>query len=199
MGMMQLKEALSLCTGQAITSELANAIMEFCAEPEATPVFLADMDFPAKKYQGYEIKATKLAYCLPRLQELHQQQWDEIEENRPPLNVDYFRYVDAEKSGKFVQIGIFHNEEFVGGCGFFLYPSIQTQILVAEETAMYLLPEHRTGLLAFVMMRYCKDFLQKAGVKEVFLTVKYYANTGKMIERLGFRKTDTVYLLGMGG
>lgn len=199
MGMNELKIALSSFMGRPITPDLANAIMEYCAERQKQPVFLADAKIKAANYHGYEIRATKLEECLDSLRKQHKQQWDEIEESRPPLNVDYDRYISSERNGGFVQIGAFKSGEFVGGCGFFVYPSIQTRITVAEETALYLLPEHRKGMLAYVMMKYCVDFLRNIGVKEITATVKYYAKTGKIMDRLGFRKTDAVYIIGLEG
>jgi GNAT superfamily N-acetyltransferase len=198
MGIEQLAEALAMCDGMVVTPELSMQILSYSSHTPENVEYLADTDFPEKEYQGYTVKLTKMADHLEEIEYLHRTQWDEIEEHRPPLSPDYNRFLSLEKSGGFVQVGVFLKEKMVGGCGFFVYPSIHTQLMVAEESALYLLPEHRKGMLALVLMRYCKNFFQKIGVSEVTATVKSYANTGKMLKRLGFRQTDSVYLLTMG-
>lgn len=199
MGIEQLAEALAMCDGKVITRELAFQILAYSAHTVEEVKYLADTDFPPKDYHGYTIRLTKMCDHMEETVVLHQKQWAEIEEHRPPLLPDYNRFLSAEKSGGFVQVGVFSNDLLVGGCGFFVYPSIHTQLMVAEESALYLLPEHRKGLLAVVLMKYCKAFFQKIGISEVTATVKSYANTGKMLDRLGFRQTDSVYLLRIGG
>lgn len=198
MGIEELTEALIACEGQILTRELALKILNYSATPVSDQTYLADIGFMKKEYHGYEIKPAKICEHLQDVKDLHRKQWEEIEENRPPLMADYGRFLSAEQNNGFVQIGVFKDNKIVGGCGFFVYPHIHTQLMVAEESALYLLPEHRKGLLAVVLMKYCKDFLQKVGVSEVIATVKAYADTGTMLVRLGFRKTDTVYILKMG-
>lgn len=155
---------------------------------------IPQIGFPTREHRGYIIAIEPLSVCLAELKPLHIAQWNEIEEQRPPFNPDYQRFIDSESSGQFFQVTVRKNDELVGGIGFFVFPSVWTQRWIAEETAFYLKPEHRKGLLASTVCIYSEKVLRALGVSELEVTVKSYANTGVILRRQKFRQTDTVWL-----
>ena len=155
---------------------------------------IANRGFNHKIYRDYVIQVEPLEKCILELMNLHKQQWLEIEEERPSYRPNYLPFIESESNGRFFQICIRKNSELVGGIGFFLFESMHTSLLTANETALYIKPEHRKGMLAVSLCNYADDILKKIDVSEVILTVKAYANTGKLIERMGYKKTDVVYM-----
>lgn len=160
---------------------------------------IPQIGFPGRSYLDYEIGIEPFADCLEEFKPLHVAQWNEIEEKRPPFNPDYQRFIRAEEEGMFFQICVRRAGELVGGCGFFVFPSILTQKYIAEESALYIKPEHRKGLLASAICSYAEQVLRALGVSEINITVKSYARTGVILRRQGFRQTDSVYLKNLEG
>lgn len=155
---------------------------------------IPDIGFPGREYQGYAIAIEPFAACVDEFKPLHVAQWDEIEEQRPAFRPDYQRFMDSEAIGQFFQITARQDGELVGGVGFFVTPSIWTQLWIAEETALYLKPEHRKGLLASTLCQYAEQVCRALGVSEIVATVKSYAKTGVILRRQKFRQTDSVWI-----
>jgi hypothetical protein len=155
---------------------------------------IAYLGFEPKHYRDYVIQIEPLEKCIGELTHLHKLQWDEIEEDRPPFKPNYLPFYLNEKENKFFQVNVRKDNHLVGGVGFFLFDSMHTSLLTANETAFFLLPEHRKGMLAMNLLKYSDNILKNLGVYEIIVTVKSYAKTGRLIERLDFKQSDTVYI-----
>lgn len=155
---------------------------------------IPDIGFPAHVWKEYVFAVERVAECRDELAPLHRAQWNEIEKERPPFNPDYDRLEESEHGGTFFMIVVRLDGEAVGNLGFFVFPSIHTKRMMAEELSFYIAPAHRKGFLASQICKYAEAILRALSVSEVQLTVKEYANTGKLLERLNFRKTDTIYM-----
>ena len=156
---------------------------------------IPQIGFPPQTYLDYTLQIEPFAKCLAEMAPLHKAQWAEIEEQRPPFNPDYSRIMKAENDGGYFQITVRHNKALVGGLGFFVFPNLHTQQWYAEESAFYISPAHRKGLLASALIRYGLSVLRALRVVEVNATVKSYAKTASILRRLGFRKTDEVFMI----
>ena len=63
----------------------------------------------------------------------------------------------------------------------------------AHQQAVYIRPEHR-GFTGITFLKYCNSKLKELGVNTVHHSVPKMNDWGKVLERIGFRELETVYI-----
>lgn len=172
----QLAVALRHNRGRIITDEFGDELLAFMADVLATPAkpdFIIPQYVP-EQWNEYVFACEKLEDVLEELSVLHRLQWDEVEHCRQglPFDPDYLRMMTAERAGRYVLFTIRKGGVLVGNCGLFVSKSLHTQLPVAIEDALFIVPGERRGWLAKKFMQYMERCLQQLGITEIEVTVK---------------------------
>ncbi len=125
----------------------------------------------------------KLEECLPEMKALLQKHWNEVGfgNDRVSLDPDYDRYTELERSNKLQLVVARDNQVMVGYCldivDFHLHHRCHQY---AVNDILYLIPEHRGGLVAPAMLEVVQGQLRHKGVSAHIIT---------MMDGYGFKGT----------
>lgn len=116
--------------------------------------------------------------------------WMETQEHRhdQPYAPSFDRYNAYAKQGCFLQCTARDNGRLVGYSGFYLVPSMHTQVPISTEDTWYLLPEYRKGWNAVKFYKFIEACGAALGSKECTLTIPYAKGPSllSLVKRLGY-------------
>lgn len=118
-----------------------------------------------------------------------------------PLQPDFDRYVQAEKSGALRVFTARVNTDLVGYAVYFVQPNLHySSSLQAQQDILYIHPSHRKGGAGIWLIRHADEQLAAEGVQVVIQHVKARAdlNFGPLLERLGYELMDHLYTKRLG-
>lgn len=186
MNVNQLRTALAQHLGRELTPEVAAAI-EAAARPAGQPIDVKALGYCL--HQQYAIQAEPFQDVLPRLHQLHALHWQETERHRHglPLAPDYEAMAERERAGRMVQFTVRDSGgDIVGHLRMYLGVSLHTGTLFAEEDTLFILPEHRGGMLAVALLRFVERALRGIGVREIRADSKLVNRADVLMRRLGY-------------
>lgn len=141
----------------------------------------------------FEIVPVELAIDDPRLKDLH---WDEIAKDKEvmQLNVDRDFYLKNEKEGSIFCLAAKDGDELVGYfiINFYTHPHYK-QVLVAQSDVYYLLPEYRSGLNGFQLLRRGLEIAKEKGATYAFVSTKVGHDHPQIMANLGLKPRDLMY------
>ena len=115
-----------------------------------------------------------------------------MEEMGRPCKLDRSRYLAFEDAGSFFTVGFEVDGKLVGFCCVYVHLSMLDQELEAQDHLFYLLPEHRKGWNALVMLREVENECRARGVKSLLLTATTFQTEGILSGR-GYGKTASSF------
>lgn len=84
--------------------------------------------------------------------------------------------------------------QLVGYAAYVVRPHIHYRdSLQAQQDVLFVLPEHRRGLLGVKLIRYADEQLTALGVQKVYQHVKVAHDFGPVLERLGYTLIERIY------
>ena len=127
-----------------------------------------------------------------RLGELH---WQETEAYRhgQQFNPDVERYLHYNDIGYHIQFTARVDGRLVGHAGMYLCRSMHTQQLVAHEDTWFMLKEYRKGRNAIRLWKYVEQEMRKMGAAEIAISAKLANSSGRIMELIGYRHTESIY------
>lgn len=176
------------CLGGIVTPEVAAAIeAEVFAEPDLS---VDPGRFAPLAHGAYTIQVESFRAILGELEPLHRAHWLETEAHRHglELRVDYGAVMARERAGRAVQFTVRQGNTLAGHLLMYLGQSIHTGTLVAEEDALYMLPEHRGGFTAMALLRYAEQTLQALGVREIRANSKVVNHADVLMRRMRYQQ-----------
>ena len=123
--------------------------------------------------------------------------WNETQAYRhsQPYAPDFNRYNSYAKAGWFLQATVRDEGRIVGYSGFYIVPSMHTQVCIATEDTWYLRPEYRKGWNAIKFYKYIESICAQRGVVEINLTIPNTKERGLglLLERLDYSPVSVQY------
>jgi GNAT superfamily N-acetyltransferase len=139
-------------------------------------------------YGRFIVRVESFRAVLPELEELHRLHWLETEKHRHGLALapDYDAMAARERAGRLLQFTVRAEGALVGHLRMYLAVSLHTQTIYAEEDTLFLLPQHRGGMLAIALMRYAETVLRIVGAREIRADSKLLNKADVLMKRLGY-------------
>lgn len=124
--------------------------------------------------------------------DLYQSHAEEINLFNAPLDIFYDLYEELEADGVYKLYTIRDEERLIGYAGFFLFfhPHHKTS-LQAKQDILFITKEYRGKGLPF--LKHCDQELQELGVELVHHCVPASNDWGKILERIGYKKLESIY------
>lgn len=108
------------------------------------------------------------------------------------LDIDLQTYIDCNEIGTLKIYTIRDESKLVGYCAFFLFqhPHHKTS-LQAKQDVLFIDKTKRGRGIPF--LRYCETELKGIGVDTIHQCVPQSNDWGKLLERMGYHKLETIY------
>ena len=111
-----------------------------------------------------------------------------------PLAVDWERYLELEKAGKFVVFTVRKDGTLLGYSAYFITHHLHYRTTIfASNDVLYLDPSARGGT-GTKFIKWCDEQLKQLGAHIHGLHIKLSLDWSPIAERLGFDHVDHVYL-----
>jgi|GEM_PF-1936373 hypothetical protein len=180
----QLCHTLAQYMGQTLTSETAVAMVrELFPDRSRDPAF-----FGIKTHNDFQFQVERLASVLPELHKHHELHYSETEKYRAgiPMNPRYDHMLDRERAGQMLQFTARREGVLVGHLRMYVFESDHTATKVAEEDALFMLPQHRGGFAVMHLMRFAEASLKRLGVREIRANSKLSNRADVLMRRMGY-------------
>lgn len=138
----------------------------------------------------YTIRAESFRAILEELAPLHEEHWRETERHRHGLALrpDYDGIMARERAGRCLQFTVRRGQELCGHLRMWVFPSLHTQTLIAEEDTLFLREQHRGGMTALALLRYAEACLIALGVREIRANSKLVNNADVLMRRMKYQQ-----------
>lgn len=104
-------------------------------------------------------------------------------------------YLSIEAAGAGLLVTARDDGKMVGYMGFMVFPHASArECLAASSTPFYVVPGPRCGLVLRRLLLTARALLAKRGVKIVSVRTHVWASAGPLLEAMGFRQTDLMYM-----
>jgi hypothetical protein len=132
------------------------------------------------------------------LKALHRAHWAETENYRHSEFKPQYELLFKYWGWKMLRIwGVFDDTRMVGHVTMYITTSMHTGETIANEDALYVLPEYRSGYGAQLCRQMLKD-LRRDRIAEAWATCKPATRVGSLLRRLGFSHVADTYLIRLG-
>lgn len=144
--------------------------------------------FEPEEYKGVTFQVERMRDVVEEIKPLHQAHWQETEGYRHDqvCNPDYEAFIYHERIGQYMLFTVRKDGILVGNCAVYVTRSTHTQELVAREDTLFILKDHRAGLIGKRFFQYCERVLESLGVSDVNFDVKLTNNVWKVWKRMGY-------------
>ena len=119
----------------------------------------------------------------------HEEMADNLAEIGIPVfafNPDVERYAYAEECGLFACYVVRFNGDAVGYMNVKIGADTRTGVMMAQEDALYITPDHRRGI-GLKLVRHVIEELKHLGVKRLFVSSVTDPRADKLWKRIGFK------------
>lgn len=128
-----------------------------------------------------------------KMTELHWVETMQWQHGKQEWNPSFERYSTYEAMGCFVMITVRDQGKLVGYCGAYVVESMHSQVKIATEDFVFLLPEYRKGRNGVRLYQFCEEEVKRRGCKEISLTVKPETGAKRLIEFMGYSLVNLQY------
>lgn len=194
--MERLRDALGVQLGSVLTPEVAAAII--CASVDREDRAIAPARFAPRTCGSLTFAAESLRDILDELKPLHAAHFAETERHLAGFtlapNYDYM--AERERTGNLVQFTARDADgNLVGNLRMYVYTSLHTGTLFANEDTFYLSPCARRGRNAVNFLRYVEDMLTDVvGVQEIRANTKTVNGTDRLLAHMGYRHVANEFI-----
>ena len=104
-----------------------------------------------------------------------------------PLNINWQRYLQCEKSGNYLLVVVRDDGKIVGWLGFFIYEHMRhIGYKIAKEDWYYISPEYRGKGIGKELFRFAEWSLKSLGVRRVMVSCKVAHDHTRLLNALGY-------------
>ena len=138
----------------------------------------------------------KFSDLIEEMKALFYEHWQEIAnyKDRFPLNPDFNRYRKMDELGLLHTSIAREEEKIIGYCIFFVMPHLHYQdCIYAVNDVVFVSKAHRKGTVGMRIIKFSVGELTKRGVHRMVMHIKVNHDFGRVLERIGFVKTETQY------
>jgi ribosomal protein S18 acetylase RimI-like enzyme len=133
-----------------------------------------------------------MGLVLDQLSVLHRKHWEESGEEGE-FNFQYGTLKMLWQQNMVRSYGLFDGDRLVGHATCYVLPDMRTGELGAEDQALYVLPEYRSGYGA-ALWQFGMRHLQKEGVGEIAMTAEVENQVGLLATKMGFKHVANRYI-----
>lgn len=192
----RLRDALGVQLGSVLTPEVAAAII--CASVDREDRAIDPDRFAPRVRGSLTFAAESLRDILDELKPLHAAHFAETERHLAgfTLNPNYDYMAERERTGNLVQFTARDADgKLVGNLRMYVYASLHTGTLFAEEDTFYLSPGARRGRNAVNFLRYVEDMLdQVLRVEEIRANTKTVNGTDRLLVHMGYKHVANQFI-----
>lgn len=152
---------------------------------------------PPVRYRGYTIGAEPVALVAREFEALQQAYWEESGDagRGAAFDMDVTRFIEREARGQYLLVTVRSPAgEVVGLLGLYLLASTRSDLLIAQEDALYLMPEHRRGHLVSVLLRHAERACWALGADEIRAAATLTVASNHLLRRMGFAHAANHYV-----
>jgi len=130
----------------------------------------------------------RLSSCKDEIDALAVQHHAEVNIfNDVPLDINWAKYLQAEKSGNYALVVAKSNGAIVGWLGFFVYEHMRhIGYKIAKEDWYYVTPKCRGNGIGKSLFRFAEITLKNMGVRRVMVSCKVEHDHTILLESLGY-------------
>lgn len=143
------------------------------------------------RYGVEQLKSVKLE--IGGLLALHKQ---ELRGDQFELDVDWDVYETLERKGILHITTVRNDNMLIGYCIFIITQHAHyKKERFANNDIFFLHEDYRKGLIGYKLLKKSIDFIKKNGIKNFTITVKLSKDYPKLLERIGFKPVEKVYMM----
>lgn len=123
--------------------------------------------------------------------------WQEIalDKESIPLDPDWDEYDRLASKDQLHLLTARNGSELIGYYVGIVRPHLHYKsTLMAFNDVMYIKPEHRQGMVGIRLLKEIEKTLKDRGVKKMFMNTKEHHNFGVILERLGYKKSESIFI-----
>lgn len=131
----------------------------------------------------------------PELEPIYRQHYKEMTDRLAGQGINYSafnprldKYREASEGGWLISYVVRKENNAVGYCTVYVTNDMHNKDLIAQEDALYVLPEHRGGV-GKKLVQFGLDDLRSRGVKRLNVNAMTDLRVAKLWERMGFKHT----------
>ena len=143
----------------------------------------------------------KLKDCASEAMPLIEAHWQEIalHQDTIQLNPNWQQYFRLEEEGKLHVYTAREDEKLVGYFVMIVVPHLHySDHSFAHNDVIYVDPEYRKGFTAWRLIKFATEQLELAGVSVMMINIKRHKPFDKLLQRLGFTETESIYSKRLG-
>lgn len=149
---------------------------------------------------SYEISLERFSATLPELHPIYARHYAEMKTRLEadghkvsPFAMRIDQYVEADVRGYLLNYVVRLGGSAVGYCNVYLTNDMHNGDLIAEEDAIYILPEHRKGI-GQRLVKHILGELKERGVCRVHCSPVTDLRVGKVWRRMGFKEVASLMI-----
>jgi len=122
--------------------------------------------------------------------------WEEIAIDRDAikLRIDYEQYAMMDHIGALHVVVARKAGQIIGYWLGIIRPHLHYADSLSAFTDVYFIaPEHRKGRTGIELFRFAEKTLKQRGVQKIFTGTKLHLDMSRLLERLGYRATETLF------
>jgi GNAT superfamily N-acetyltransferase len=108
-----------------------------------------------------------------------------------PLDINWARYVQAEKAGNYFLVTARDEDKMIGWLGFFVYEHMRhIGYKMAKEDWYYVVPSHRKKGIGQQLFKFAEEALKGLGVRRVMVSCKVEHDYTRLLNGLGYENHE---------
>lgn len=146
----------------------------------------------------YAYTVERYAETLEEMTPIYRQHYQEMADRLAkdgievsPFNPRFDAYINYNESGDLMHFLVRKDGKAVAYANVYVTRDMHNQDLIAQEDAIYVIPEHRNGI-GRILTKKILAALKSAGVKRAYMTAVTDPRATHLWKRLGFRETGSV-------
>ena len=143
----------------------------------------------------------QLKDCASEAMPLIEAHWQEIalHQDTIQLNPNWQQYFRLEEEGKLHGYTAREDDKLVGYFVMIVVPHQHySDHSFAHNDVIYVDPEYRKGFTAWRLIKFATEQLELAGVSVMMINIKRHKPFDKLLQRLGFTETESIYSKRLG-
>ena len=143
----------------------------------------------------------QLKDCASEAMPLIEAHWQEIalHQDTIQLNPNWQQYFRLEEEGKLHVYTAREDDKLVGYFVMIVVPHLHySDHSFAHNDVIYVDPEYRKGFTAWRLIKFATEQLELAGVSVMMINIKRHKPFDKLLQRLGFTETESIYSKRLG-
>lgn len=142
-----------------------------------------------------------MAECVDEMRGLWPLHWQEIalDKDKVPLEPDVETFSVLEDCGQLQIVTVRDDGRLVGYHVSLVRPHLHYRSSLTAYVDMYFVhPDYRAGMVGVKLFKEAERFLRERGVQRVYTGTKLHHDVGRVLERLGHKQTERLFVKFIG-